>query len=336
MKIIGISFRYDSYGINKADSISSEYLRILRSGKILHNQYNFLSKQPVNSYHYQIDIEQSEDFFDKLITEYKILDWKKDYSVDCCDGFHWRCVYRLEDKTDITINGTVEPPPIGEELAFAIMHLISYKVRPRVMVGFRWYDLPIDKLLMDGNACDIVYDAIKVKNLELSRFMDGQKSYSDLLNKSKSDKKQWCLLKDVYKDIDKYFNSETILCPIKYASKKTAGLQKYLDCFIHWGDIQYACNLEESFGYDMIELNFTMDCGARFFALGYPENLFDNKISLEEARNVFAKMDYQTVTSAVISQWRYLTHWSYCEFDKYREFFIAGLETIIAASENKI
>lgn len=65
---------------------------------------------------------------------------------------------------------------------------------------------------------------------------------------------------------------------------------------------------EESFGEECISLGFQMDCGNEFITL-YP-HCFNIKSS--EVDSVIKSIqDVDLLGSAVLSQWRYLTHWAY-------------------------
>lgn len=93
----------------------------------------------------------------------------------------------------------------------------------------------------------------------------------------------------------------------------TAATQ-FLDKWMHiFNEVPPTANyqFEEEFGTECLALGFEMDCGKAFEAAFSNERvLYD----LQEFRNVINQVDdAELLGSAIISKWRAITHWSYCD-----------------------
>jgi len=132
-RITSIEIKNTSSGLCSVDEIIAETLRIYRTGKIKHQQYNGLSEKPVGEYEYKIDASKMDAFFNILVTKIKVQTWNADYSVEVCDGWSWDCKIRYSDNTVKKIAGTVEPPPRGNQLRNQIYKLTAFEVEPWIL-----------------------------------------------------------------------------------------------------------------------------------------------------------------------------------------------------------
>ncbi|MBS4025025.1 MAG: hypothetical protein KGZ96_05050 [Clostridia bacterium] len=133
IRITSIEIKNTSSGLYSVDEIISETLKIYRTGKIKHHQYNGLSDKPVKEYKYKVETAIIEAFFDNLVTKIKVQAWHDDYTVEVCDGWAWECKIRHSDNTVKKVVGTVEPPPRWNLLKNQIYKLAPFKVEPWIM-----------------------------------------------------------------------------------------------------------------------------------------------------------------------------------------------------------
>ena len=131
--ITSIEIKNTSCGLCSADEIISETLRIYKTGKIKHLQYNGLSNKHVKEYKYKVDASAMDAFFNILVTKIKIQTWNDDYTVEVCDGWAWECKIRHSDNTVKKVVGTVEPPPRGNHLKNQIYKLAAFEVKPWIL-----------------------------------------------------------------------------------------------------------------------------------------------------------------------------------------------------------
>jgi hypothetical protein len=112
------------------DEIVAETVKIYRTGKIKHLQYNGLSEKPINEFDYTIEVAEMNTFFDQLVSDIKVYDWVEDYSVPVCDGWSWEFKIRYSDNKIKKVIGTVEPPPRGDLLKSLINKITDFQVEP--------------------------------------------------------------------------------------------------------------------------------------------------------------------------------------------------------------
>lgn len=129
-KITSIEITNRASGPYYEDEIVAETVKIYRTGKIKHLQYNGLSEKPVNEFDYKIDSAAMNIFFNQLDSRIKIENWNEDYSLPVCDGWSWEFKMRYSDNTVKKVIGTVEPPPRGDLLKNLINKLTDFKVKP--------------------------------------------------------------------------------------------------------------------------------------------------------------------------------------------------------------
>lgn len=92
--------------------------------------------------------------------------------------------------------------------------------------------------------------------------------------------------------------------------------------------------VEEGFAEKCFALGFEMDCG-NSFSEKYPKAFND----YSELDKIIGEIDDpQFLGTAIFSQWRYITHWSYCSHpldEQYRPWFISAFARLVAiTSEN--
>ena len=129
-RITSIEITNRASGPYNAEEIVAETVKIYRTGKIKHFQYNGLSEKPVNEFDYKISSAEMNTFFDLLVSRIKIQDWNEDYSVPVCDGWSWEFKMRHSNNTVKKVIGTVEPPPRGKQLRSSIYKLTDFQVKP--------------------------------------------------------------------------------------------------------------------------------------------------------------------------------------------------------------
>lgn len=129
-KITSIEITNRSSGPYYEDEIVVETVKIYRTGKIKHLQYNGLSEKPVNEFDYKIGTAKMSTFFDQLVSRIMIQNWNEDYSVPVCDGWSWEFKMRYSDNAVKKVIGTVEPPPRGKQLRSSIYKLTDFQVKP--------------------------------------------------------------------------------------------------------------------------------------------------------------------------------------------------------------
>lgn len=128
-RINSIEITNVSSGCIGPDDISKFSTKIFRSGQIEIKSYK---PQPFEVYKYKISDNGIKEFFDKLLIDIKVLEWKDNYSVEVCDGYHWDVLVNFSDGTIKKVEGTVEPPPNGKLLEEMIYALLNYQVKPWV------------------------------------------------------------------------------------------------------------------------------------------------------------------------------------------------------------
>jgi len=128
--ITSIEITHQSWGMISADEISESNLNINKNGEIKVHLYNEVNDKISEIYKYKISNSEIEEFFRKLITDVKVLQWNDDYSVHVCDGWHWDIIINFCDKSIKKISGTVEPPTNGKVLEKMIYKLVKYKKKP--------------------------------------------------------------------------------------------------------------------------------------------------------------------------------------------------------------
>lgn len=128
--ITSIEITHQSWGMISADEISKSNLNINKNGEIKVHLYNEVNDKISEIYKYKISNSEIEEFFRKLITDVKVLQWNDDYSVPVCDGWHWDIIINFCDKSIKKISGTVKPPTNGKVLEKMIYKLVKYKKKP--------------------------------------------------------------------------------------------------------------------------------------------------------------------------------------------------------------
>ena len=104
--------------------------RKYRSGKIEVNLYKGLYDKSSEKYEYKVSNSVINEFFTKLITDVKVLEWEDDYSLPVCDCYHWDIIIKFSDKLIKKVCGTVGPPPNGKMLEKMILKLAKYEKKP--------------------------------------------------------------------------------------------------------------------------------------------------------------------------------------------------------------
>ena len=92
--------------------------------------FNSNSRKSIKTSEYKVSKNSVKEFFNKLSTDVKILEWNDDYSVPVCDGYHWDVIIRFSDKSIKKVQGTVEPPTNGNLLEEMIYELAKYEKDP--------------------------------------------------------------------------------------------------------------------------------------------------------------------------------------------------------------
>lgn len=128
--ITSIKIMQQSWGCISFDEISKSLFKISKTGKIVVSFFNSDLKKPIKTSEYKVSKNNVKEFFTKLITDVKILEWNDDYSVPVCDGYHWDVIIRFSDKSIKRVQGTVEGPTNGKLLEEMIYELAKYEKDP--------------------------------------------------------------------------------------------------------------------------------------------------------------------------------------------------------------
>lgn len=126
-RIKSISIINNSLGVLCPSDFAEHRVDINETGEVKHSLYNRESRKAANSYYYNADKYWTRDFlnFIELIT----TDWEKDYSIDMCDGYEWRCTLKYDDGTSKLIKGNV-PPPFSDDVERRIRNLVAFDEAP--------------------------------------------------------------------------------------------------------------------------------------------------------------------------------------------------------------
>ena len=93
-------------------------------------------------------------------------------------------------------------------------------------------------------------------------------------------------------------------------------------------------NLEKKFGNDLVKMGFKL---GSFNDSKYEYNNKNilNITDYKQLKKMLKHTDYSTATSLLISKWRYITHWSYMDYQQEKDlpFFKAVIERIFELSE---
>lgn len=128
--ITSIKIIQQSWGCIRFYEISESLFKISKTGKIVVSFFNSDTKKPIKTSEYNISKNDVKEFFIKVITDVKILEWNDDYSVPVCDGHHWDVIIRFSDKSIKKVQGTVEGPTNGKLLEEMIYELVQYEKEP--------------------------------------------------------------------------------------------------------------------------------------------------------------------------------------------------------------
>ena len=163
--MIGISFRWDNFECSHFSDILHEYVKILRNGELIYAQYNGSSDEPVETFKYKAANWRTELFFEKAENTFFGITNKKQYNVQVCDGFQWKVTYRLDNKTDITVKGTVAAPKESYDMVHYLLKLAPFPKVPNIMCGTGLYNnIPIETVLCDRKAY-LIADRILQKDM---------------------------------------------------------------------------------------------------------------------------------------------------------------------------
>lgn len=128
--ITSIEIIHENWGIMRADEISKSNLKINKNGDIKVHFYSERNANKSEIYKYKVSDNKIKEFFRKLITDVKVLQWDDDYSIFVCDGYHWDVIIKFSDKSIKKISGTVEPPENSKVLEEMIYKLVKYEEEP--------------------------------------------------------------------------------------------------------------------------------------------------------------------------------------------------------------
>jgi len=95
---------------------------------VKHFLYNRENKKVENSFYYRADKYWTRDFLNFI--EPITTDWEKDYTVDMCAGYAWRCNLEYDDGSTKVIIGNVILPPFTENIERRIRNLTTFEVDP--------------------------------------------------------------------------------------------------------------------------------------------------------------------------------------------------------------
>lgn len=112
------------------DDISEVRTKICRNCHMKIDTFKGISEKPAHIYEQTIENKVVNDFFYKLVNDVKILNWEDNYSVMVYDGYQWKVIITLEDKSEKKIQGTVELPPQGKLLREMIYEMINDTEKP--------------------------------------------------------------------------------------------------------------------------------------------------------------------------------------------------------------
>lgn len=129
-KIYSIEIINTNWSIIGPDDISEVKTKVYRDGHLEINTYKNNPKKPFETHEYKISDKEIDLFFSKLISDIKVLDWKDDYSVVICDGYHWDVIIHFTNGTQKKSQGTVDPPTNGKLLREMIYELINHQIEP--------------------------------------------------------------------------------------------------------------------------------------------------------------------------------------------------------------
>lgn len=129
-RITSIKIKNMSSGDFSQEEVIGQSLTVYRKGRIKQCLFKAWSIKPIETIQYKIDQSVADGFFDGLVNNIRVNEWKSDYGVSVCDGWRWECKIIYLDKSNKKIVGTVEPPPRGVELIKQIKNLTDYKVKP--------------------------------------------------------------------------------------------------------------------------------------------------------------------------------------------------------------
>jgi len=130
MKIVSLEIINKSWGCIGPNTISQVQTIIRETGQVEISTFKGISEKPIELYECEISGKVIELFFKNLIKDVKILDWKDNYSVEVCDGYHWDVIITFSDGTRKKVQGTVEPPPHGELLEEMIYTILNHEKKP--------------------------------------------------------------------------------------------------------------------------------------------------------------------------------------------------------------
>lgn len=126
-KLTSLKVINTSSGLCSADEIIKHVTSVYREGRLRHQLFNGMQKEPIIDREYKVNKGDCEKFF--VFLDF-VEDWDSDYSVEVCDGYYWVCYIRHSDKSVKVVRGTVEGPPQGEEIVEKIKSLVDFKDEP--------------------------------------------------------------------------------------------------------------------------------------------------------------------------------------------------------------
>ncbi len=127
-RIKSISIVHKSLGLLQSSDIAQHRVDINETGKVKHFLYNRENTKAENSFYYNADKYWTRDFLNFI--EPITTDWEKDYSVDVCDSYEWRCTLKYDDGTSKLIQGNVVPPPFSDDVECRIRNLVAFDEVP--------------------------------------------------------------------------------------------------------------------------------------------------------------------------------------------------------------
>ncbi len=132
-RIVLFSIDWQSWDLQHIKEISRHLTIVCRDKcTVRHQMFNGIYKSPYRDKEHLIPQKQCDDFFEYLNNEARVSDWRDDYCVEVCDGWHWDARIRFSDNTVKHTEGTVEAPPYGREIASLILALAEYSKQPRL------------------------------------------------------------------------------------------------------------------------------------------------------------------------------------------------------------
>ena len=126
-RITSFGITWCDWSLHCIEDIDKHITTISRNKCVIRQlMFNEVSKEPLSIYEYMVSRNQCEGFFSFLRDVALVDEWQNDYSVLVCDGWSWESKIRYSNNTIKKVNGTVKPPPFGNDIAERILAMAEY------------------------------------------------------------------------------------------------------------------------------------------------------------------------------------------------------------------